>query len=273
MRAVFLLLLGLGCARTQGAERVSSATTTQGKPGAAPVSAPVAESLPTKAPEDTVKTTPMQGPYASIEGYCEWLFRTSERFNPVAEENTCTYQSLTPGKGAIQNLQVVYATYGDPATGQSMGGEYHLAMQTARGWFVTDEHFVSDISDGAAGSYFQASVSLQSLTVEDLFAGGAVEAVFRARVKVERYCTACETEAERKKPRRWSDQEAMVVCGVGESETPSCFALRSVRDEDGKRTRLSFSIEGETIVVKDEALFPSVYQEEKAKGAYRVVFP
>jgi hypothetical protein len=225
---------------------------------------------PTVFIENVLHANPMEGPYSSIEDYCEWLFRTSERFNPVSNDNNCSYSSLKAGKGASQHAQLVYASFEAPESG-SMGGEYHIALQTKDGWFVSDEQFIEDISEDGVDGFFASKLSSKKLTIEDLIPGGEAEVVLRAK-KVSRFCEDCETPIESKEAQSWANQEQMVVCSVS-GEQPSCVGLTSPRDEEGKATKLSFSFSASgALQVNKEAVFFSAYRELRVNGQYQIVF-
>jgi hypothetical protein len=202
-----------------------------------------------------IRATAMEGPFSSVEDYCEWLFRTSERFNPVAEDNHCEY---SPSKN--ESAQVVFAT-----SSELEGGEYHLALETSEGWFVADSQYLDDLSNIGAGNTFDATLSRQKLSVEDVISGGAPEVIFSAHRKVVHTCNGCEVPSKRVV----AYQEQMIVCST--TEEPSCIALSAQQGEGSKLSPLSVSFSGTALSIKDALLFTS-QRETPLYGEYQIVF-
>lgn len=155
-----------------------------------------------------------------------------EEFCPPMEstEPRCrvtTVRAATPG-GPFTAVEVVQAEEMPARPGGSAEAlAYGLALQTARGWFFF-RGLSTPGSDGAAGSSFVTRHELESVERH------GERVVLRLRTEVTRYCQACDTEAERRRPQPWSQRAQVVVCGVGASGAPGCVGplfAESHRDE------------------------------------------
>jgi hypothetical protein len=207
--------------------------------------------------ERVIQATPMEGPFSTVEDYCEWLFRTSERFNPVMDDNRCEYSSIK-NEGEI-SAQLVFATF------NSKEGEYHIALETEEGWFVADSQYLDDLSDAGAGNLYDATLSKKKLTIEDLIPGGSQEVVLRATKKIVHTCNGCEVQTKTIA----AHQEQMIVCSVG-AEQPSCIALSAPNTEE-KRSSLSVLFTAGSLVTGGAILFSS-QREAPIQDSYSIIF-
>jgi hypothetical protein len=236
------------------------------RPKELPALAVEADQLPVKV----LQATPMEGPYTSIEEYCEWLFRTSERFNPVSENNTCSYSLFQRRKGSIHGAQVLYASFSSPEG--ATGGEYHLALQTEAGWFVSDAQYLDEISESAARSLYETRVFRERLWIEDMIPGGELEVMLRATKKVARFCDGCEAEAKHREVPLLSTQEQLIICGINHTQ-PSCVAFGSPHSEQGIATKLSLSFGTDGVAnASTKTMAFSVSKENWFKGQLRIDF-
>jgi hypothetical protein len=270
-------LLILGC-------RASSAPT----PPAVTLALPPADSLATQpgpsAPAPVVQRDPwlyapqpLQGPYPSLDAYCQALARPDPEGDVTA---ACAPPDRTPSEGSFtlaapsgpyEGARIVFTH--DPTAAAPMV-DCRVALRTAGAWYVSG----STLScRGVFATSGHLQVSAKQLAVEDLVMGGAPVLVFRY---VEHQTM---TSMDRGPGGRRIDstlrrnQEGFIVCGLGASRWPSCTPALPVVHEslggDTVRIRWSSTAPGGLSATASGDLDAVDLEPKALLGFHPVVFP
>lgn len=197
---------------------------------------------------DILGVAPLRGPFVSLEGFCE---ATRKRARPervlcdpsspdlgdafrgpsrimkpdapylavrvITSKRAAQDPAASPGASAAAEKDTIKA----PAPAEPAGSApevelkltaYHLAVRTGLGWFIA-ESFVTTYNPGAFG--ITENVEVKELAIRDEIPGGAPELLVRT-IHYRGDSNMAVNELE-----EYVD-EALLLCGVGPTEKPSC---------------------------------------------------
>jgi len=192
--------------------------------------------------------TPMQGPFASIEDFC-----ASARKAASGKPFQCEVDSDKQGEigrvsfagkahGPYLGVQGVWTAENENGADWFPYKEYHLALQTKEGWFVTGG-LAGENNPGAFG--ISGQLEPTRLDFEDVGPGGAHEVLFGLTNHIADSDLGL-NEAS------MSKDKLLVVCGIGASGKPSCTGAIPTYHE---AERFILSPEGDEPGAKHEGLF------------------
>jgi hypothetical protein len=185
---------------------------------------------PAPAPAEVWQGKKLRGPFAKLQGFCagtsaECVLAASDVAARLGQEEAdVELDAMEPFRAA----NVVVRVNGSSA-------DFHLAMQTAKGWFV---HELGLVSDDATSGNWTGSASIPTLRYESLAPGVSPVIVVVTgtsgsageALPPEDYFQASKTE--------------LVVCGLGKASRVSCTAPSElsewVTDAEGALTGYAF---------------------------------
>ncbi len=170
--------------------------------------------------DDVLTPKPLRGPFASLDLYCKAVTAAAQEegawcaAEPREETGVVALSSPKPPWLAAKVI----------ASGDDLGADCHLAVQTKVGWFVL-EGFAQCENMGTQ----RMDVEVKEIAAVDLVAGDPLE--LRLRVVAGSHHNGWDDHDRREI--EWDSNDWFTVCGIGASGVPSCTPEIVTNSETG----------------------------------------